>query len=145
MTSFKNYLNADLYKFLKSKISISHFLIPIIGLILMLAYFTLSSWSEIEKVSAYIQVISMAFPLIISIVITMAYEQEEEAGFQYFLSVPNKRYIPHISKLFLLFLFICLRASAQRGGGAEGEREFQAGSMPSVEPDTGLDLTTLRS
>lgn len=105
MTSFKNYLNADLYKFLKSKISISHFLIPIIGLILMLAYFTLSSWSEIEKVSAYIQVISMAFPLIISIVITMAYEQEEEAGFQYFLSVPNKRYIPHISKLFLLFLF----------------------------------------
>lgn len=105
MIQFKNYLKVDLYKFLKSKISISHLLIPIIGLILMLAYFTLSSWSEIEKVSAYIQVISMAFPLIISIVITMVYEQEEESGFQYFLSTPNKRYIPHVSKLFLLFSF----------------------------------------
>jgi len=31
------------------------------------------------------------------------------------------------------------------GGGAEGERESQAGSMPSAEPDTGLDLTKLRS
>lgn len=105
MIPFKNYLKADLYKFLKSKVSISHFLIPMIGLILMLAYFTLSSWSKIEKVSAYIQVISMAFPLIISIVITMVYEQEEESGFQYFLSAPSKRYIPHISKLFLLFSF----------------------------------------
>lgn len=94
MTSFKNYLNADLYKFLKSKISISHFLIPIIGLILMLAYFTLSSWSEIEKVSAYIQVISMAFPLIISIVITMAYEQEEEAGFNIFYQYQIKDIYP---------------------------------------------------
>lgn len=103
---FKNYLKTDWYKFFKSKISISHLLIPIIGLILILSYFTLSSWSEIEKISAYIQVISMAFPLIISIVITMVYEQEEEAtGFQYFLSTPNKRYIPHISKLFLLFFF----------------------------------------
>lgn len=105
MRSFKNYLKVDWYKFVKSKIIISHFLIPVIGLILMLSYFTLSSWSETEKVSAYIQVISMAFPLIISIVITMVYEQEEESGFQYFLSVSNKRCIPHISKLFLLFFF----------------------------------------
>lgn len=106
MIPFKNYLKSDWYKFLKSKIIISHFLIPIIGVILMLTYFTLSPWSEIEKVSAYIQVISMAFPLVISIIITMVYEQEEEAtGFQYFLSTPNKRYTPHISKLFLLFFF----------------------------------------
>ena len=32
-------------------------------------------------------------------------------------------------------------------GGTEGEREraSQAGSMPSTEPDEGLDLTTVRS
>lgn len=104
MISFKNYLKADLYKFIKSKIVISHFLIPVIGLILMLAYFTLSSWSQSEKISAYIQVISMAFPLIISIVVNMVYEQEEDAAFQSFLSNPSKRYIPHISKLFLLLI-----------------------------------------
>jgi len=31
-----------------------------------------------------------------------------------------------------------------RGGGGERERESYAGSTPSVEPDAGLDLTTLR-
>ena len=30
-------------------------------------------------------------------------------------------------------------------GGTEGERESQIGSMPSVEPNMGLDPTTLRS
>ena len=30
-------------------------------------------------------------------------------------------------------------------GGAEGERESGADSLKSVEPDAGLDLTTLRS
>lgn len=105
MIPFKNYLKNDLYKFSKSNIVVSHFLIPIVGLIMMLVYFTLSSWSQAEKVSAYIQVISMAFPLIISIVITMVYEQEEVATFIYFLSTPTKRYIPHMSKLILLFFF----------------------------------------
>ena len=105
MVSFKNYLKTDWYKFLKSKIIISHIVIPIIGLILMLTYFKLESWSEVEEVSGYIEVISTSFPLIISILITMVYEQEEEAGSQYFLSTPNKRYIPHISKLFLIFFF----------------------------------------
>ncbi|MEG1312415.1 MAG: lantibiotic immunity ABC transporter MutG family permease subunit [Romboutsia sp.] len=105
MIPFKNYLKTDLYKFVKSNIVISHFLIPIVGVIIMLEYFTLSSWSQTEKVSAYIQVISMAFPLIISILINMVYEQEEEATFIYFLLTPTKRYIPHISKLLLLLLF----------------------------------------
>lgn len=103
MIPFSNYLKTDWYKFGKSKIIISHFLIPIVGVTLMLLYYTISSWSQLEKIFAYIQVISMSFPLIISIIVTMVYEQEEEAtGFQYFLSVPSKRYIPHISKLFLL-------------------------------------------
>jgi len=32
-----------------------------------------------------------------------------------------------------------------RWGGAEGEKESQAGCMPSQELDAGLDLRTLRS
>jgi len=32
-----------------------------------------------------------------------------------------------------------------RGRGRGGERESQAGSMPSVEPDARPDLTTLKS
>ena len=105
MRLFRNYLKADLYKFSKSKIIISHFIIPIVGVILMSLYFRFSQSNKIEEVSAYIEVISMAFPLIISIVITMIYEQEDEEGFKYFLSTPSKRCIPHISKLLLLFVF----------------------------------------
>ena len=43
-----------------------------------------------------------------------------------------------------VFVFCFFRESV-RAGGAEGERESQAGSMLSAEPDTGLDLMTLRS
>ena len=37
------------------------------------------------------------------------------------------------------------RASKRARGGLEGERETQADSRLSVEPDAGLDLTTLGS
>ena len=42
-------------------------------------------------------------------------------------------------------LFILERVRAQRGGHSEREREFQADATLSIEPDTGLNLMTLRS
>lgn len=48
-----------------------------------------------------------------------------------------------------LFIFFFFRERAQKrvGVGVErvGERESQAGSLLSVDPSAGLDLTTLRS
>ncbi|MPQ43522.1 lantibiotic immunity ABC transporter MutG family permease subunit [Clostridium tarantellae] len=105
MRYYGKYLKIDFYKALHSKIILSHFVIPILGLVMMLSYYTLVSWSESEKILLYIQVVSMTFPLVISIVINMVYEQEEKCGrFQYFLTIPNKKYIPHVSKLFLLII-----------------------------------------
>ena len=56
-----------------------------------------------------------------------------------------------IQMFFLFFVFFKqskrVRESTHewgRGVGGEGERESQAGSRPSVEPDAGLDLMTLR-
>lgn len=52
---------------------------------------------------------------------------------------------------FILFIYIFVRErgreQASMAGKAEGEeeRESQADSMLSTEPDLGLDLTTLRS
>ena len=43
--------------------------------------------------------------------------------------------------VFVLFCFVLLL----RWGVAEGEREPYAGSMPSEEPNEGLDLTTVQS
>ncbi|MGL5245489.1 MAG: lantibiotic immunity ABC transporter MutG family permease subunit [Sarcina sp.] len=105
MMCYGKYLKIDFYKALHSKIILSHVVIPIVGLVMMLSYYKLVSWSESEKILSYIQVVSMTFPLAISSVITMVYEQEEECGkFQYFLTIPNKKYVPHLSKLFLLII-----------------------------------------
>ena len=55
----------------------------------------------------------------------------------------------YLSKHFYFILFFFCerdRDSVSRGGAeGKGEGESQVGPMPSVEPDTGLDLTTVRS
>ena len=43
-----------------------------------------------------------------------------------------------------LLFFIFLERACEWGRGAVGERESQAGSMFSTEPDSGLDPTILR-
>ena len=47
--------------------------------------------------------------------------------------------------LFFVFLRERSKKERRRGAEGEGERETQAGCAPSVEPDTGLHLTTLTS
>lgn len=76
-----------------------HFIIPVLAMIPFLSYYSVSPWNELDKVISYIQIISMSFPLIISIILNMVYEQEECGGFQYFLTTPNKKYLPHFSKV----------------------------------------------
>lgn len=104
MGKLKNCLKADFYKFYHANIIKIHLIIPIMTVIIFLAYYIISPWSELQKVMSYIQIISMSFPLIISIIVNMVYEQEQEAGFQYFLGIASKRYIPHFSKLILIFI-----------------------------------------
>ena len=68
----------------------------------------------------------------------------------FFLPVPATTFLLYVStSMFLLLLLFCfLRESTwavgRRQGGAEGEgeRESQAGSMPSMKPSAGLDLMT---
>ena len=104
MCGLINCLKTDFYKCYHSNIIKIHLIVPIIPIIVFLTYYTISPWSELEKIMSYIQIISMSFPLIISIVVNMLYEQEQEAGFQYFLCIANKRYNTHFSKLILIFI-----------------------------------------
>ncbi|MCH1966270.1 lantibiotic immunity ABC transporter MutG family permease subunit [Paraclostridium sordellii] len=104
MLHFFNYLKTDFYKFYHSNIIKLHLIIPIITVISFLSYYTISPWSELEKVIAYVQIISVSFPLIISIIVNIVYEQEEEAGFQYFLGIADKKYFAHFSKLILMLI-----------------------------------------
>lgn len=104
MLRLKNYLKADFYKLYHGKIIKLHVIISIITAIVFLAYCLISPWSDSEKLMAYFQIISMAFPLVIAIVVNMVYEQEQQADFQYFLSIADNRYKPHISKLISIFI-----------------------------------------
>ena len=88
MPSFINYIKIDFYKFYHSKIIKVHFIIPVLAMIPFLSYYSVSPWNELDK----------------AIILNMVYEQEECGGFQYFLTTPNKKYLPHFSKLISIII-----------------------------------------
>ena len=99
------YLNikSDLYKFSHTPLLLFHMIVPILGILLFLGYYTVSNRSEYEKVVIYIQALSVTFPILIGIILAMLVEMEKNAGmFQSALSTPTQKYIPHMSKLIVL-------------------------------------------
>lgn len=78
---------------------------PIIGIALFLSYYSFSKFDSINKVSGYIQVLSISFPLLISIVCSSVVEQEALAGnFKELLSTEYGRRKALISKVCLLLI-----------------------------------------
>lgn len=57
-----------------------HILIPLTTAILFIAYYSVSSWRAEAKISGYLEVIGVAFPLIIGLITGKAAEQEGQAG-----------------------------------------------------------------
>ncbi|HDX9650672.1 TPA: lantibiotic immunity ABC transporter MutG family permease subunit [Bacillus wiedmannii] len=82
-----------------------HIAMPIIGIALFLSYYSISKVDSINKVSGYIQVLSISFPLLISIVCSSVVEQEAVAGnFKELLSTEYGRRKAFISKVCLLLI-----------------------------------------
>lgn len=103
---FYNNLKSDLYKLGHSPLLLIHFLVPVVGIVLFVWYYSFSAWNELGKLSAYIQILSVSFPILIGIVTSILAESEQKAGgFQMLLSTSAPKYIPHITKLILLILF----------------------------------------
>ena len=99
-------LKSDLYKSIHTPLWLIHLIIPIMGICMFLAYYSVSVWDEIQKLSAYIQILSVTFPVLIGIITSMAADAERNAGnFQQILFTPTAKYTPHLSKLILLVLF----------------------------------------
>ncbi|HDX9588320.1 TPA: lantibiotic immunity ABC transporter MutG family permease subunit [Bacillus pseudomycoides] len=98
-------LKAD---FLKMKGTIFfwiHMAMPIIGIVLFLSYYSFSKVDSISKVPVYIQALSMAFPLLISVVCSFVVEQESLAGnFTELLSTEYGKRKAFISKVCLLLI-----------------------------------------
>lgn len=113
-------LRAD---FLKMKSTIFfwiHVAMPMIGIVLFLSYYSFSKIDSITKVPGYIQVLSIAFPLLISVVCSFVVEQESLAGnFTELLSTEYGRRKAFISKVCLLLICgFCSTIVAVIGFGA---------------------------
>lgn len=82
-----------------------HIAMPIIGIVLFLSYYSFSKVDSISKVPVYIQALSMAFPLLISVVSSFVVEQESLAGnFTELLSTEYGKRKAFISKVCLLLI-----------------------------------------
>ncbi|MFJ8262847.1 lantibiotic immunity ABC transporter MutG family permease subunit [Rummeliibacillus sp. NPDC094406] len=98
-------LRADFLKMKHTVFFWIHVAMPIIGIVLFLSYYSFSKLDSINKVSGYIQVLSITFPLLISVVCSSVVEQEALAGnFKELLSTENGRYRAFISKVCLLLI-----------------------------------------
>ncbi|SHO47658.1 lantibiotic immunity ABC transporter MutG family permease subunit [Anaerocolumna xylanovorans] len=105
MKSLFNNIRAAVFKMLHSNILFLHLLVPVLGILVFCGYYSVSSWSERDKVYGYIQAVAIVFPLMISIAVSMLYELELKAGnFQTILSAPYSRIIAHGGN----FISLCL-------------------------------------
>lgn len=103
---FYNSLKSDLYKLCHSPLWLIHFIVPLVGIILFVWYYSFSAWNELDKLSAYIQILSVSFPVLVGIITSILAESEQKAGgFQMLLSTAAPKYISHITKLIWLILF----------------------------------------
>ncbi len=103
--SFYRNLQADLYRFCRSPLLLLHLIVPILGFSLFLWYDSFCAWSTVDKLSGYIQILSIAFPVLLGIITSMLADSHQAAGgFYDLLATPSPKYLPHLSKLTLLIL-----------------------------------------
>ncbi len=103
--SFISNMKSDLYKFIHSPLLYIHIFIPAVGVCLFLWYYSYSPWSGLNKLSGYVEALSICFPVLIGVITAMQADAEQKtADFQTILSVPAAKYIPHLSRLTILVL-----------------------------------------
>lgn len=106
MLQLKKLIKADIKKLKSTQMILMHLYIPILGLIIFLSYYSYTPWGSFGKVSVYLQVLCIVFPILIGIITSMAADQEYLAGgFQNILIRSKTKYLAFISKL-ILFLFL---------------------------------------
>lgn len=106
MESLWNVMRADLLKLKNTPFVYIHILVPVIGALLILLYYSVSSWTIELKTAVFFQAIAISFPLLIGIISGIVTEQEEQAGkFTNILSIGKSKPLFYCSKLIILLLF----------------------------------------
>ncbi|AFA46964.1 lantibiotic immunity ABC transporter MutG family permease subunit [Acetobacterium woodii] len=96
---------SDFLKFKRTSIGWIHIVIPVVVASLFLFYYAVSAWEPMAKLSGFLEVISIGFPLMIGLICGIAVDQEWQAGgAQVMLRETKSRAIAYSSKFLLLFL-----------------------------------------
>lgn len=99
-------LKAEWQKCRHSALCYIHLVIPVIGALIFAAYYQGVNWSATEKVTAYLEILAVAFPFLIGIIVGLVIQTEAQAGgFQVMLGVIPSRSATYIGKV--CFLFLC--------------------------------------
>lgn len=99
-------LKAECLKTKRTKLLLTHLLVPIAISGLFLAYYSYSPWDSHGKITAYFQGLACGLPMIIGLVCAMASEQEANAGHYQSMLVTTKLKIKaYLSKLVLLLMY----------------------------------------
>ena len=99
-------LKAECLKTKRTKLLLTHLLVPIAISGLFLAYYSYSPWDFHGKITAYFQGLACGLPIIIGLVCAMASEQEANAGHYQSMLVTTKLKIKaYLSKLVLLLMY----------------------------------------
>lgn len=98
-------IRSDFYKFRHTSMLWIHLLIPLGVSAMFLAYYSASSWKHDSKISGFLEVLAISFPLIIGLISGKAIDEEGQAGsFQAMLSGIKSRSMLYLSKLIVLLL-----------------------------------------
>lgn len=105
MTSVFRCMRAEFIKCKHSVLLYIHILIPLLGAVIFAGYFRISGWDTQAKVSAYLEVLAVAFPFLIGIIVGMAVQIEHQAGhYQLMLGTIPSRIVTYLGKIGLLII-----------------------------------------
>lgn len=113
-------IRMEFYKMKHTAFLRLHILLPLFGILLFLCYYGISPHRWEGEVSAYIQVLVTALPLVISIVCAQSVSPEEQNHFMVFLGTAEKRRNAFLSKWFSVFFMGLFSMTLAVGGFMAG-------------------------
>lgn len=105
MTSILRCIKAEFVKCKHSALLYIHILVPLITASVFAGYFRASSWDAQTKVSAYLEILGIAFPFLIGIIVAIVVQIENQAGhYQLMLGTIPSRSATYIGKIAFLMI-----------------------------------------
>lgn len=105
MAAVARCIKAEFAKCRHSALLYIHILVPLLGAVVFAGYFRISGWDVQTNISAYLEVLAVAFPFLIGIIVGMVVQLENQAGhWQLMLGTIPSRPAAYIGKISFLMI-----------------------------------------